>query len=72
MLMDLVLVVIPLDNYSYGWKCKCGSEMEMNIIKLNYIPECLLCGDRMAMMYSINPNGEIWMNKAVLLQEEYE
>jgi hypothetical protein len=42
--------------------------MEMHIIKLRSIPECLLCGELMYMMYSINPQGEIWMNKALLLE----
>lgn len=56
-------------NHTYGWKCKCGSEMTMDIIKLRYIPECLLCGDLMFMMYSIDAEGAIWMNKALLLEE---
>ena len=43
--------------------------MTMDIIKLKYIPECLLCGDQMFMMYSIDPQGAIWMNKALLLEE---
>jgi hypothetical protein len=55
-------------NHTYGWKCICKSEMEMHIIKLRSIPECLLCGELMYMMYSINPQGEIWMNKALLLE----
>ena len=41
----------------------------MNVSKLTYIPECLLCGEQMFMMYSINPQGEIWMNKALLLED---
>lgn len=41
--------------------------MTMDIIKLRYIPECLLCGDLMFMMYSIDPQGAVWMNKALLL-----
>ena len=40
----------------------------MDIIKLTYIPECLLCGDLMFMMYSIDPQGAVWMNKALLLE----
>jgi len=54
-------------NHRYGWRCKCGSEMTMDIIKLISIPECLLCGDLMFMMYSIDPQGAVWMNKALLL-----
>jgi len=55
--------------YSYGWKCKCKSEMTMNVSKLVAIPNCMLCGDQMYMMYSINNKGEIWMNRAVLLED---
>jgi hypothetical protein len=29
----------------------------------------MLCGDQMYMMYSINNKGEIWMNRAVLLED---
>ena len=43
--------------------------MTMDIIKLTYIPECLLCGDLMYMMYSIDPQGAVWMNKTLLLEE---
>jgi hypothetical protein len=41
----------------------------MEVTKLLSIPECLLCGEQMYMMYSINPQGEIWMNKALLLED---
>lgn len=41
----------------------------MEVTKLINIPECLLCGEQMYMMYSINPKGEIWMNKALLLED---
>jgi hypothetical protein len=54
-------------TYTYGWKCICKSEMEMHISKLTYIPECLQCGELMFMMYSIDPDGAVWMNKALLL-----
>jgi hypothetical protein len=57
-------------NYTYGWKCICKSEMEMHITKLTYIPECLQCGELMFMMYSIDPDGAIWMNKALLLMSK--
>jgi hypothetical protein len=57
-------------NHTYGWRCICKSEMEMHISKLTCIPQCLLCGELMYMMYSINPQGEIWMNKALLLEQE--
>ena len=55
--------------YDYGWQCKCGAELSMHVSKLLSIPECLLCGEQMYMMYSINPKGEIWMNKALLLED---
>jgi hypothetical protein len=58
-------------NHTYGWQCKCGSEMTMDIIKLTCIPQCLLCGELMYMMYSIDPDGAVWMNKALLLEEGY-
>ena len=43
--------------------------MTMDVIRLKAIPECLLCGDLMFMMYSIDPQGAVWMNKALLLEE---
>jgi hypothetical protein len=43
----------------------------MHITKLTYIPECLQCGELMFMMYSIDPDGAIWMNKALLIEQEY-
>jgi hypothetical protein len=55
-------------SYTYAWQCICKAEMTMNISKLTYIPECLLCGELMFMMYSIDPDGAIWMNKALLLE----
>ena len=58
-----------MTNHTYGWQCKCGSEMTMDVIRLKAIPECLLCGDQMFMMYSIDNQGAVWMNKALLLEE---
>ena len=58
-------------TYTYGWICICKSEMEMHISKLTYIPECLQCGELMFMMYSIDPDGAVWMNKALLIEQEY-
>lgn len=56
-------------KHKYGWRCKCKAELDMNVSKLINIPECLLCGELMYMMYSINPAGEIWMNKALLIED---
>lgn len=45
--------------------------MEMNIMhELDYIPTCLFCNKFMTISYSINPDGEIWMNSALLNKEE--
>ncbi len=57
---------------TYGWKCKCGEEMIMNSVKVQSIPTCLMCDRLMYMMYSINPKGEVWMNKSLLLDGEFE
>lgn len=57
------------NSHTYGWICKCGSEIDMDVVKLIAIPKCLLCGELMYMMYSIDPQGGIWMNKALLLEE---
>ena len=59
----------PKALHKYGWRCKCKAELDMEITKLLSIPECLLCGEQMYMMYSINPKGEIWMNRALLLED---
>jgi hypothetical protein len=59
-------------GHTYGWRCRCGSEMTMDVIKLRSIPECLLCGDLMFMMYSIDPQGAVWMNKALLIENVEE
>jgi hypothetical protein len=55
--------------YNYGWQCKCGAEISMVVSKLMAIPDCRFCGESMYMMYSMNPAGEIWMNKALLLED---
>jgi hypothetical protein len=57
---------------TYGWKCRCGEELFMEVIRLKSIPECFICGEKMFMMYSINEQGSLWMNKALLLEESYE
>lgn len=46
--------------------------MTMDVIRLKAIPECLLCGDLMFMMYSIDPQGAVWMNKALLIENVEE
>jgi hypothetical protein len=55
-------------KHTYGWICKCGSEIEMDVVRIIAIPKCLSCGELMFMMYSIDPDGAIWMNKALLLE----
>ena len=41
----------------------------MVVSRLMAIPDCRFCGESMYMMYSMNPTGEIWMNKALLLED---
>jgi hypothetical protein len=53
-------------------ECKCKAELKMSVNKLTSVPDCKFCGELMYLMYSINPAGEIWMNKALLLDGEEE
>lgn len=55
--------------YNYGWQCKCKAEISMNVSRAMSVPNCMLCGEQMYLMYSMNPAGEIWMNKALLLED---
>ena len=59
-------------TYQYGWKCKCGEEIHVTTLNFKTMPECLMCDSHMYMTYSINPAGEIWMNAALLLEDDYE
>jgi len=34
--------------------------------ELDYIPKCLKCARDMVIRYSINDNGDIWMNETIL------
>lgn len=59
-------------THVYGWKCKCGEEIAIDAIGTRTPPDCGMCDRLMYMMYHINPAGEIWMNAALLLEEDYE
>ncbi len=43
------------------------STMNLELSKqIGYIPKCLKCNSNMIMRYSINNDGDIWMNSAIL------
>jgi hypothetical protein len=46
--------------------------MTMDVIRLKAIPECLSCSELMFMMYSIDSQGAVWMNKALLIENVEE
>jgi hypothetical protein len=54
--------------YTYGFYCsKDKSEMTLELSKeLDYIPSCLKCNSRMIIRYSIDNDGSIWMNSAIM------
>lgn len=62
----------PMDDthplYTYSFICmKDKSVMNLEISReLDYIPKCLKCNGNMILRYSINNDGEIWMNSAIL------
>lgn len=60
-----------LELFTYSFICmKDKSELNMEISRqLDYIPQCLKCGQNMIIRYSINNDGEIWLNSAILDRE---
>ena len=54
--------------YTYNFICmKDRSELNLELSReLDYLPKCLKCGKSMILKYSINNDGEIWMNSAIL------
>ena len=37
--------------------------------EINYTPVCLKCGGHLDLRYSIDANGELWMNDEILDRE---
>lgn len=62
----------PMDDthplYTYNFICmKDRSTMNLEISKkLDYLPKCLKCDQSMTLRYSINDDGDIWMNSAIM------
>ncbi len=56
----------PLYTYSY----LCMQDRSIMLLELSkeldYIPKCLKCARDMIMRYSINNDGDIWMNDDIL------
>jgi hypothetical protein len=54
--------------YTYAFYCKKDkSEMTLELSKeLDYIPSCLKCNGKLTIRYSIDNNGSIWMNSAIM------
>lgn len=56
------------DIWTYNFICMSDSStMNLELSKqIKYIPKCLKCNSNMIMRYSINNDGDIWMNSAIL------
>ncbi len=54
--------------FTYSFLCKYdNSEMNIELSReLDFFPKCLKCNKTMILRYSINNDGEIWMNSAVM------
>ena len=54
--------------YTYSFLCKQDSStMLLELSKeLDYLPQCLKCNKTMILRYSIDDNGSIWMNSAIM------
>ena len=54
--------------YTYSYLCMYDkSIMLLELSKeLEYIPKCLKCARDMVIRYSIDANGELWMNEAIM------
>ncbi len=54
--------------YTYNFLCRSdNSEMNLELSKeLDYLPKCLKCSKTMLLRYSIDNNGSIWMNSAIM------
>jgi hypothetical protein len=54
--------------YTYSFICMTDrSEMNIELSReLDFIPKCLKCHKNMIIRYSINNDGDIWMNSAIM------
>ena len=54
--------------YTYNLLCM-SDRSELNIElsrEIDFIPKCLKCNKTMILRYSINNDGDIWMNSAIM------
>jgi len=54
--------------FTYNFLCM-SDRSEMNIElsrELDFLPKCLKCNKTMILKYSINNDGDIWMNSAIM------
>jgi len=55
------------DKFTYSFVCGCKAILDMEISnKIDYVPKCLKCGGSMQCRYSIDNNGLLWLNEAIL------
>jgi hypothetical protein len=54
--------------FTYNFLCMSDkSEMNIELSKeLDFLPKCLKCNKTMILKYSINNDGDIWMNSAIM------
>jgi hypothetical protein len=54
--------------YTYSYLCKQDkSILNLDLSReIDYIPSCLKCNTKMIIRYSVDPNGELWMNYSVM------
>jgi hypothetical protein len=60
-----------MNLFTYSFICmRDKSVMDLELGReLNYIPKCLKCNGNMTIRFSINNDGEVWMNEAILNSE---
>jgi hypothetical protein len=54
--------------YTYNYLCM-QDQSEMNIElsrEIDFIPRCLKCNSDMVIRYSIDNDGELWMNYSIM------
>jgi hypothetical protein len=54
--------------YTYGYLCMYDrSQMNIELSReIDFIPRCLKCNSDMVLRYSIDNDGEIWMNFSIM------
>jgi hypothetical protein len=54
--------------FTYGFLCMDDrSEMTIELSReLDFVPKCLKCNGKMTIRYSIDNDGEIWMNSSIM------